>query len=141
MQALSRAVAVLLAVALMGGWAQRTAAQQANLAKVSAELNRTGVQAGQDAVVAIVFEVKAGYHAQSHTPKTPNLIALTIKTDENASATLGQPIYAAGKEHRATIDVPATANTTVIVPLQLDAAPRGVAFDPDVRVLATFQSR
>jgi len=48
---------------------------------------------------------------------------------------------AAGKEHRATIDVPATANTTVIVPLQLDAAPRGVAFDPDVRVLATFQSR
>jgi aminopeptidase N len=48
---------------------------------------------------------------------------------------------AAGKEHRATIDVPAAANTTVIVPLQLDAAPRGVAFDPDVRVLATFQSR
>ncbi len=48
---------------------------------------------------------------------------------------------AAGKEHRATIDVPAVANTTVVVPLQLDAAPRGVAFDPDVRVLATFQAR
>lgn len=48
---------------------------------------------------------------------------------------------AAGKERRATIDVPAAANTTIVVPLQLDAAPRGVAFDPDVRVLATFQAR
>jgi len=48
---------------------------------------------------------------------------------------------AAGKEHRATIDVPAVTNTTVVVPLHLDAAPRGVAFDPDVRVLATFQAR
>ena len=48
---------------------------------------------------------------------------------------------AAGKERRATIDVPAAANTTVVVPLQLDAAPRGVTFDPDTRVLATFQAR
>jgi len=48
---------------------------------------------------------------------------------------------ATGKERRATIDVPAAANTTFAVPLQLDAAPRGVAFDPDVRVLATFQAR
>jgi len=48
---------------------------------------------------------------------------------------------AAGKERRATIDVPAAASTTAVVPLQLDAAPRGVAFDPDVRVLATFQAR
>jgi len=48
---------------------------------------------------------------------------------------------ATGKERRATIDVPAAANTTFAVPLQLDGAPRGVAFDPDVRVLATFQAR
>jgi aminopeptidase N len=48
---------------------------------------------------------------------------------------------AAGKERRATIDVPAATNATIVVPLQLDAAPRSVAFDPDVRVLATFQAR
>ena len=48
---------------------------------------------------------------------------------------------ATGKERRATIDVPAAANTTFAVPLQLDGAPRGVVFDPDVRVLATFQAR
>jgi aminopeptidase N len=48
---------------------------------------------------------------------------------------------AAGKERRATIDVPAAVSGTFVVPLQLDAAPRGVSFDPDVHVLATFQAR
>jgi aminopeptidase N len=48
---------------------------------------------------------------------------------------------ASGTERRATIDVPATASSTIVVPLDIDAAPRGVAFDPDVRVLATFTSR
>jgi len=48
---------------------------------------------------------------------------------------------ATGKERRATIEVPASANSTLIVPLELDAAPRIVTFDPDVRVLGTFQSR
>jgi aminopeptidase N len=48
---------------------------------------------------------------------------------------------ASGKERRATIDVPAAPTSTLVVPLQLDAAPRGVEFDPDVRVLGTFQAR
>ena len=30
---------------------------------------------------------------------------------------------------------------TIVVPLDVDAAPRAVAFDPDVRVLGTFQTR
>ena len=47
----------------------------------------------------------------------------------------------AGKERRATVEIPAAATAAVAVPLQLDAAPRGVAFDPDVRVLATFHAR
>jgi aminopeptidase N len=48
---------------------------------------------------------------------------------------------ASGKERRATIDVPAAASSTISVPIDLDAAPRTVAFDPDVQVLATFRSR
>ena len=48
---------------------------------------------------------------------------------------------AAGRERRATIDVPASATSNLVVPLELDASPRTVAFDPDVRVLATFRSR
>ena len=48
---------------------------------------------------------------------------------------------ASGRERRATISVPATASSTISVPLDLDAAPRSVVFDPDVRVLATFSSR
>ena len=46
-----------------------------------------------------------------------------------------------GRERRATIDVPASATSTIVVPIDLDAAPRSVTFDPDVRVLGTFQSR
>jgi aminopeptidase N len=46
-----------------------------------------------------------------------------------------------GRERRATIDVPATASSSIVVPIDLDAAPRSVAFDPDVRVLGTLQSR
>ena len=48
---------------------------------------------------------------------------------------------ASGRERRATIDVPASATATISVPLDVDAAPRAVAFDPDVRVLATFTAR
>ena len=46
-----------------------------------------------------------------------------------------------GRERRATIDVPAVTTATIVVPLDVDAAPRAVAFDPDVRVLGTFQTR
>jgi aminopeptidase N len=46
-----------------------------------------------------------------------------------------------GKERRATVDVAAAPSSTLVIPLELDAAPRAVTFDPDVRVLATFQAR
>jgi aminopeptidase N len=46
-----------------------------------------------------------------------------------------------GKERRASIEVPANASSTIVVPLDVDAAPRSVVFDPDVRVLATFTQR
>ena len=48
---------------------------------------------------------------------------------------------AGGRERRTTIDVPASATSTIVVPIDLDAAPRSVTFDPDVRVLGIFQSR
>jgi aminopeptidase N len=48
---------------------------------------------------------------------------------------------ASGRERRATIDVPAAGSATLVVPLAVDSAPRTVTFDPDVRVLATFQNR
>ena len=48
---------------------------------------------------------------------------------------------ASGLERRATINVPASASATLVVPLDVDAAPRAVSFDPDVRVLGTFTAR
>lgn len=47
---------------------------------------------------------------------------------------------AGGKERRVTIDVPAEASSTLVIPIELDAAPRTVSFDPDVRVLATWRA-
>lgn len=48
---------------------------------------------------------------------------------------------AAGRERRAIIDVPASASATLVVPLEVGGVPRSVAFDPDVRVLATFRAQ
>jgi aminopeptidase N len=48
---------------------------------------------------------------------------------------------ASGTERRATIEVPATGSATLVVPLDVDAAPRAVSFDPDVRVLGSFTAR
>jgi aminopeptidase N len=48
---------------------------------------------------------------------------------------------AAGRERRATVDVPAAGSATLTIPLAVDGPPRAVTFDPDVRVLGTFQSR
>ena len=48
---------------------------------------------------------------------------------------------ASGTERRAVIDVSAAPRSTLVVPIELETAPRGVSFDPDVRVLGTFQPR
>jgi aminopeptidase N len=48
---------------------------------------------------------------------------------------------ATGRERRAVIEVPANPTAALTVPLDVDAAPHSVVFDPDVRVLATFTSR
>ena len=46
-----------------------------------------------------------------------------------------------GRERRATIDVPASASSTIVIPLEVDGTPRTVTFDPDARVLGTFVTR
>jgi aminopeptidase N len=47
----------------------------------------------------------------------------------------------AGRERRVTLDVPAVATCTLTVPLELDAPPRRVTFDPDVHLLGTIRAR
>lgn len=46
-----------------------------------------------------------------------------------------------GIVHRVHVEVPAEATSRVVLPLDLSAAPRAVAFDPDVELLAEFHTR
>ena len=66
-------------------------------AEVSAALNITALKPGADGVVAVVLDVKDGFHAQSHTPLNENLIACRVTLDENANVVASDPIYPPGK--------------------------------------------
>ena len=46
---------------------------------------------------------------------------------------------AAGAVHRLRVQIPAQKSTTVVLPLTLGAAPRALAFDPAVELLAEFK--
>jgi aminopeptidase N len=50
-------------------------------------------------------------------------------------------VDAAGTTHRVAVELAAQRRQQVALPLELDAAPRGVTLDPDVRVLAAFRTR
>ncbi|MGA2231940.1 MAG: thioredoxin family protein [Tepidisphaeraceae bacterium] len=65
-------------------------------ADVSSALNVSALQAGKDAVVAVVVDVHSGLHAQSHTPLSDDLIKFEVKADDNPQVTFGDPIYPPG---------------------------------------------
>ena len=48
---------------------------------------------------------------------------------------------ATGTVHRVHVEIPADRTSRVTLPLDLTAAPRAIAFDPDVQLLAEFHSR
>ncbi|MDP9174227.1 MAG: thioredoxin family protein [Planctomycetota bacterium] len=65
-------------------------------ASYTATLNQSALKPGSTAVVALVVEINAGLHAQSHTPLADNLIKFEVKTDENAAAEFLPTVYPAG---------------------------------------------
>jgi thiol:disulfide interchange protein DsbD len=71
---------------------------QAKRATVSATLNATALQPGKDAVVAVVFDIKRGFHAQSHKPKDPDLIPLVVSLDADPMFKAGEVVYPPGLE-------------------------------------------
>lgn len=72
-------------------------AQKAGEGAVSAALNIEPLQAGQQAVVAVVLDVGMGLHAQSHTPLESYLIPLEVKTNANTAIDVSAPIYPVAK--------------------------------------------
>jgi thiol:disulfide interchange protein DsbD len=94
-----RAVAaLLLSVACLLLLSPPARAQPADQAKVSAALNLTALQPGQDAVVAVVLNIQRGFHAQSHTPKDPNWIALTVTAEASSAVKFGDIIFPPGHD-------------------------------------------
>jgi thiol:disulfide interchange protein DsbD len=72
-------------------------AQRARVA-VSAELSVKSVQPGGEAVIAVVLDIAKGFHSQSHTPKDPNLIPLTLKLDPVEGVAFGEVQYPPGED-------------------------------------------
>ncbi|CAN5591823.1 hypothetical protein BH09PLA1_BH09PLA1_11140 [soil metagenome] len=67
-------------------------------ADITAALNYSGLQPGQQAVIAVALDMHAGYHAQSHAPKGDGLIATEITIEENPDITVYAPVYPPGKD-------------------------------------------
>ena len=73
------------------------AAAQDPHATVSSTLNVSAVRSGQDAVIAVVLNIKPGFHSQSHTPKGEGNIALDVAMAKNPAATARPIVYPAGR--------------------------------------------
>lgn len=121
-------------------------------AQVSAVVNHSTVKPGQEAVIAVLFDIKKGFHSQSANPGNEVAIALVLTTDKTDGATFAEPLYPKG--HDETYADGSKANvysgkTTIYLPLTIarDAKPgelklsglvkfqicddKGVCFAPD----------
>src|SRR3954469_24440622 len=87
----------LFASALLLAFAPFAQAQP-KAATLTTALSRSALQPGQDAVVAIVLDIKPGFHSQSHTPKDPDLIALNVTATKTEGVTTGDIVYPPAKE-------------------------------------------
>jgi suppressor for copper-sensitivity B len=110
----------------------------AGRADVSAVLSSTGLHAGDKAEMAVVVDVHAGLHAQSHTPNDPSLIPLLVKMDPTDGITFGEPAYPPGENkvypELGTVNV-YTGKTVIRVPLTVsnEAKPGDLKISGHVR--------
>lgn len=69
--------------------------QRAEVIKTA--VNVSALPVGSKAWAAVVVQVKAGFHAQSHTPLEPTYIPFTMKLDENPALKFGEVRYPPGQ--------------------------------------------
>src|SRR4051812_6428222 len=67
-------------------------------ATLSTAINCQSLHAGQRGAIAIVLDIKDGFHAQSNTPSQKTFIAFKVTPDGNPHVTFDAPIYPAGKD-------------------------------------------
>src|SRR4051794_5143876 len=85
----------VMLLTLMVGTAGQAADRRAG---AMAAANYTSMEPGQDGVGGVVLDVKPGFHAQSHTPRQKNLVALTVTPDEGLAVKVGEIVYPPGKD-------------------------------------------
>jgi thiol:disulfide interchange protein len=119
-----RPTSLLLAALLSFATFAVTAEAKETYGSVSAAVNTSALQPGKKAVVAVVFDVKDGYHTQSHTPSSTDYIPFEVKVDANAAFTASDPVYPAGEDHTypllGTLNV-YTGKVIVYVPIEVKA--------------------
>jgi thiol:disulfide interchange protein DsbD len=66
-------------------------------ADVSTALNTSALKPGESAILAVVVDVHAGLHAQSHEPLDKNLIAFDLTPDADPQIDFDAPIFPPGQ--------------------------------------------
>lgn len=72
------------------------AAQPADLATSRAVLSQSALRQGDTAVIAIVTDIKPGYHAQSNKPTNEDFIAFSVEPQASDHVVFGQPVFPKG---------------------------------------------
>jgi thiol:disulfide interchange protein len=88
-------------------------------------LSVTALQPGGQGTLAVVFDVAAGFHSQSHEPLDKNLIPFVITPEEVPGMHFGEPVYppAVTHEYKSLGKVSVyEAKSTVFIPILTDAA-------------------
>ncbi len=106
-----------------------SASAAAPSADVSAVLDKTALHAGHKSTIAVIVDVHAGLHAQSHTPLDPSLIPMVVKLDDSTSVSSGDVIYPTPQiktfPELGQVSV-YTSHTVILVPMTVSAdAPMG----------------
>src|SRR5262245_58985651 len=94
-------------------------------ASVSAKLNTTALNPGGQAVIAVVLDVKPGFHAQSHTPRDEFAYKCVLEMEPNPAVDVLEPVFPPGKDETygqlGTLNV-YTGKTIIYVPVTLKAS-------------------
>ncbi|HRK29680.1 MAG TPA: cytochrome c biogenesis protein CcdA [Tepidisphaeraceae bacterium] len=131
----------MLVCAFLAGICSAAGAQPVDLASSRAVVGQSALRVGENAVLAVVVDIKPGYHAQSATPSDENFIAFELAMEPNDQLIIGKPIYPKG--HDRTYPALGALNlydgrVVVYVPVQVkpDASPTG---ELSIRGTLTYQ--
>lgn len=88
--------ALLIALAAVFAAPGAAQAQPEEMSTTRSVFSQSALRVGDNAVWAVVVDIKPGYHAQSNTPSNENFIAFDLQVEPNDRLVIGQPIFPKG---------------------------------------------